>query len=130
MLPLVSSITTTVIGWMLLSKTIERLRLVVVEDLEVFLGEIRHQALLRVQHGGEQRHDLSRRWNVGLLGDRSNSQSEDSGRGNAGGHAQSGRDEHRHTRSLPQGCSRLRPSAQPAIGGARRVRRCIRSFPT
>ena len=58
MLPLVSSMTTTVIGWTSFSKKIERLRLVVVEDLEVVLHEVGHQALLRVGDRREQRHDL------------------------------------------------------------------------
>ena len=46
MLPLVSSITTTVIGCTLVVEDRHRLRLVVVEDLEVVLRQVRHQPLL------------------------------------------------------------------------------------
>ena len=45
MLPLVSSMTTTVIGWIFVLEEDDRLRLLVVEDLEVLLRQARHQPL-------------------------------------------------------------------------------------
>ena len=58
MLPLVSSMTTTVIGRTAAVEVGDRLRLLVVEDLEVFLRQVGHEPLLDVGDGHEQRHDL------------------------------------------------------------------------
>ena len=58
MLPLVSSITTTRDRLDFVFEEDERLRLVVVEDLEIVLRQVGHEALLRVGDGREQRHDL------------------------------------------------------------------------
>ena len=55
MLALVSSITTTVIGCDLVVEDDDRLRLVVVEDLEVFLRQVGDEALLRIDDRGEKR---------------------------------------------------------------------------
>ena len=78
MLPLVSSMTTQENGSGSFWNSVERHRLGVVEDLEVGLREIRHQALVGVGDGDVERHDLRARLERGLL-------REQGGRGRDGG---------------------------------------------
>ena len=77
MLPLVSSMTTTEIGWMSFSKKTIGCGFSLSKHLEVVLHEVRHEALLRVGDRGEQRDDLRAGLEGRLLrGDRRQAQAE------------------------------------------------------
>ena len=67
MLPLVSIITTAVIGTGLFSKTLIVCGLRVVEDLEVLEDEVRDEPLLGVGDGDVDRHRLGRDLDLLLL---------------------------------------------------------------
>ncbi len=60
MLPLVSSMATTVIGCTSLLKIVKRLKFAVVVYLEVFLLEVGDQATGAVRHRGVDRHRAGR----------------------------------------------------------------------